>query len=110
MRERRAAAMLRCLIDPLELTMNDAALRPDRRVRLASATAAAVVSGALIASLLGLFHQAAPPHWVTASPELMALVERCDDLPPRAGRERCMQQVVALIVEREKRAVELAQR
>jgi hypothetical protein len=85
-------------------------LRTDRRVRVASAAAALAATGVLMVSLAGLFHQAAPPHWVNASPELMALVERCDELPPRAGRERCMQQVVALIVEREKRAVALAQR
>lgn len=90
--------------------MNIAELRPDRRVQMASAAAALAATGVLMVSLLGLFHQAAPRHWVNASPELLALVERCDELPPRAGRERCMQQVVALIVEREKRAVALAQR
>jgi hypothetical protein len=90
--------------------MNIVELRPDRRLHVASAVAALAVTVVLMASLLGLFHQAAPPNWVSASPELMVLVERCDELPPRAGRERCMQQVVALIVEREKRAVELAQR
>ncbi len=90
--------------------MTDTAYRPDRRVRLAGAAAAVVTSGALIAMLLGLFQQAGPAQWLQPGPELAAVIERCEELPPRAGRERCLQQVVALIVEREKRALAMAQR
>lgn len=65
------------------------------RTRAACAAGAIVVTGVLGASLLGLFHRVSPPHWLTPTPEQIALAADCQALPGRAERQRCTQAVIA---------------
>lgn len=69
--------------------------RPAMAVRLSCAAAAVATSGMTMAVLLGLFHHRAPDGWLQPTPALLALLERCDELPDRAGRLRCARKVVA---------------
>ena len=78
--------------------------------RALPALAALFVSVASLAVLLAGFDHASPRRWLTPSPEVIALVAKCDTLPKRAQREQCTRQVVAVLVERQHTEAMLAQR
>lgn len=77
--------------------------------RLAVAGAASVTSVGVIAGVLTMFERAGPPHWLRSTPQVAELVERCNELPERAARDRCAQQVVAVLVRRLRAEARLAQ-
>jgi len=77
---------------------------------LAAGTAALATTAALMLTLLAAFDAAGPARWLAPTPELLAMVAECDRLPARGAREGCSRQVVALMLEHERRALALAQR
>lgn len=78
------------------------------RARLLCAAGSLVVTGLLMAALLGLFHQASPTHWLHPTPELLELATACQALPGRAERLQCTRAVVAAHHERLGRDVVVA--
>lgn len=76
---------------------------------LAVAGAASVVSVGVIAGVLTLFDSAGPTRWLRATPHANELLARCHELPERAARERCAQDVVAVLVQRLQAEARLAQ-
>lgn len=75
---------------------------------LAVAGAASVVSVGVIAGVLTMFDHAGPTQWLRASPHAVELLAHCDELPERAARERCAQDVVAHLVQRARGDARLA--
>lgn len=80
------------------------------RRHLAVAGLAGLVSVTILAGVLALFDRAGPTQWLHASPEVLELVSRCDELPGRAARDRCARDVVADLVERARDESRLASR
>ena len=79
------------------------------RARLLCGAGALATTGALVAALLGLFHQASPTRWLEPTDELLALTESCQSLAGRAERLACTQAVVAAYRDRVTRGVMLAE-
>lgn len=78
-------------------------------VRAAAAACAFAATGLVVTTMLGLFHQASPKHWLAPTPELMELAAACQALPGREPRLDCTRAVIAAYGERLARARVLAQ-
>jgi hypothetical protein len=76
---------------------------------LAVAAAASAVSVGVIAGVLTMFDRAGPTQWLRATPYAHELLARCHELPERAARDRCAQEVVAVLVQRMRAEARLAQ-
>lgn len=87
-----------------------AVFRLSRLHHLAVAGAASVMSVGVIAGVLTLFDRAAPTQWLRSTPYVSELVARCNELPERAARDRCAQEVVAALVQRLQVEARLARR
>lgn len=76
--------------------------------RAGCAFGAILSTAGLATALLGAFVQTAAPVWLEPSPELTEQVSRCDTLPPRRGREACLQQLAAAWLDQLQRGVQVA--
>lgn len=68
---------------------------PSLRERLACAAGALLTTTAVLAALLGAFHQLSADPWLLPTPEVLELAAQCQARPERVAREACLHQVVA---------------
>lgn len=89
--------------------MSQACIRPLTAARRAGcAIGAAATTAGLATALLGAFVQTAAPLWLEPSPEVLERVAHCETLPPRQGREACLQRLAAVRLDQVQRGVQLA--
>jgi hypothetical protein len=103
---------LRAPIIPKEVSMPQVpvqSLSPGRRA--GCAVGAMLTTAGLAVALLGAFVQTAAPLWLdSSSPEVTEQLSRCEPLPPRQGREDCLQKLAAALLEDLQRGVQVAER
>lgn len=77
--------------------------------RAGCAFGAAVTTAGLATALLGAFVQTAAPLWLEPSPDVLEQVSRCETMPPRQGREACLQRLAAVQLNLLLRGVQVAE-
>ena len=91
--------------------MQSSSFRPPMAVpRFVPALAASFVSVASFAVLLAGFDDASPRRWLLPTPAVHEMVAQCDSFKHRAERDACSRQVIAVLLERQRREVLLASR
>lgn len=78
--------------------------------RYVPALAAAIASFASFSILLAAFDDASPRRWLLPTPAVQEMVAQCGSFAQRAERDACSRQVVAALLEHQRREVLLAQR